>query len=138
MPRESRITYDPSLSVKENALKCGVTVDAKRGKLTFKGYNIEITDLPGTYALSAYSPEEMYVRHHLMDKMPDVVINAVVASNIERNLFLTTELIDLNPKMVVALNMYDEKIINSEDTITHVEVYDKNNIDPELLIQYMY
>ena len=86
----------------------GVTVDAKSGVCHYRGYRINITDLPGTYALSAYTPEEMYVRHHLMDKMPDVVINAVVASNIERNLFLTTELIDLNPKMVVALNMYDE------------------------------
>jgi ferrous iron transport protein B len=71
-------------------------------------YKINITDLPGTYALSAYTPEEIYVRNHLMEQMPDVVINAVVASNVERNLFLTTELIDLNPKMVVALNMYDE------------------------------
>ena len=86
----------------------GVTVDAKQGSCQYKGYKINITDLPGTYALSAYTPEEMYVRQHLMEKMPDVVINAVVASNIERNLFLTTELIDLNPKMVVALNMYDE------------------------------
>ena len=86
----------------------GVTVDAKQGSCQYKGYKINITDLPGTYALSAYTPVEMYVRQHLMEKMPDVVINAVVASNLERNLFLTTELIDLNPKMVVALNMYDE------------------------------
>ena len=86
----------------------GVTVGAKSGTCHYKGYKINITDLPGTYALSAYTPEEMYVRHHLMQEMPDVVINAVVASNIERNIFLTTELIDLNPKMVVALNMYDE------------------------------
>ncbi len=86
----------------------GVTVDAKCGSCRYKGYKINITDLPGTYALSAYTPEELYVRRHLMSEMPDVVINAVVASNLERNLFLTTELIDLNPKMVVALNMYDE------------------------------
>lgn len=86
----------------------GVTVDAKSGSCRYKGYKINITDLPGTYALSAYTPEELYVRGHLMKEMPDVVINAVVASNLERNLFLTTELIDLNPKMVVALNMYDE------------------------------
>ena len=86
----------------------GVTVDAKRGKLTFKGYNIEITDLPGTYALSAYSPEEKYVRRHIIENTPDVIINTVVASNLERNLYLTTELIDINPKMVIALNMYDE------------------------------
>ena len=86
----------------------GVTVDAKSGSFRYKGYKIHITDLPGTYALSPYSPEEMYVRKHLMEKLPDVVVNAVVASNLERNLYLTTELIDLNPKMVVALNMYDE------------------------------
>lgn len=86
----------------------GVTVDAKRGKLTYKGYTIEITDLPGTYALSAYSPEEKYVRRHIIENTPDVIINTVVASNLERNLYLTTELIDINPKMVIALNMYDE------------------------------
>ncbi len=86
----------------------GVTVDAKSGSLEYKGYRINITDLPGTYALSAYTPEELYVRKRLIEKMPDVVVNAVVASNLERNLYLTTELIDLNPKMVVALNMYDE------------------------------
>lgn len=86
----------------------GVTVDAKRGYYTYKGYQFEITDLPGTYALTAYSPEELYVRRHLADDAPDVIINAVVASNLERNLYLTTELIDINPRMVVALNMYDE------------------------------
>lgn len=86
----------------------GVTVDAKRGHCTYNGYEITITDLPGTYALSAYTPEELYVRHHLETDIPDVVINAVVASNLERNLYLTTELIDMNPRMVVALNMYDE------------------------------
>lgn len=86
----------------------GVTVDAKLGRRTYKGYSFEITDLPGTYALSAYSPEEIYVRRHLADRTPDVIINAVVASNLERNLYLTTELIDINPRMVVALNMYDE------------------------------
>ncbi|MBR5131297.1 MAG: ferrous iron transport protein B [Alistipes sp.] len=86
----------------------GVTVDAKRGTLSHKGYTIEITDLPGTYALSAYSPEEKYVRRHIVENSPDIIINTVVASNLERNLYLTTELIDINPKMVIALNMYDE------------------------------
>ncbi len=86
----------------------GVTVDAKLGKLTYKGYRINITDLPGTYSLSAYTPEEVYVRRHIYTEMPDVIINAVVASNLERNLYLTTELIDLNQRTVVALNMYDE------------------------------
>ena len=86
----------------------GVTVGAKIGHCEYKGYHFEITDLPGTYALSAYTPEERFVRHHLATQTPDVVINSVVASNIERNLYLTTELIDINPRMVVALNMYDE------------------------------
>ena len=86
----------------------GVTVDAKLGKLTYKGYRINITDLPGTYSLSAYTPEEVYVREHLYNSMPDVILNTVVASNLERNLYLTTELIDLNLRTVVALNMYDE------------------------------
>ncbi len=86
----------------------GVTVDAKYGTMKYKGYTLEITDLPGTYALSAYSPEEVYVRRHLIDNTPDIIVNTVVASNLERNLYLTTELIDISPKMVVALNMYDE------------------------------
>ena len=86
----------------------GVTIDAKSGHRQHKGYELHITDLPGTYALSPYSPEELYVRRHLIDNTPDVVLNVVCSSNIERNLFLTTELIDMNHRMVVALNMYDE------------------------------
>lgn len=86
----------------------GVTVDAKHGQMHYKGYEFNIYDLPGTYALSAYTPEEVYVRRHLFEKTPDVVINVVTASNLERNLYLTTELIDINLRMVVALNMYDE------------------------------
>lgn len=86
----------------------GVTVDAKEGKFEYGGYHFKIVDLPGTYSLSAYSPEELYVRHHLIEEMPDVVINVVDASNLQRNLYLTTQLIDMNLKVVMALNMYDE------------------------------
>ena len=86
----------------------GVTVDAKEGHFRFKDYDIILVDLPGTYSLSAYSPEELYVRKNLLDAMPDVVINVVDASNIERNLYLTTQLIDMNLRTVMALNMYDE------------------------------
>jgi len=86
----------------------GVTVGAKIGHRCYRGYRFEVTDLPGTYALSAYTPEERYVRSHIAEKTPDVIINSVVASNLERNLYLTTELIDINPRMVVALNMFDE------------------------------
>ena len=86
----------------------GVTVDAKEGHFRFKGYDITLVDLPGTYSLSAYSPEELYVRKNLLETLPDVVINVVDASNIERNLYLTTQLIDMNLRVVMALNMYDE------------------------------
>lgn len=86
----------------------GVTVDAKKGHFEYGGYRFNIVDLPGTYSLSSYSPEELYVRRYLRNEMPDVIINVVVASNLERNLYLTTELIDMDRSMVIALNMYDE------------------------------
>ncbi len=86
----------------------GVTVDAKVGHFKYGGYKFNITDLPGTYALTAYSPEEIYVRQYLIEHTPDVILNSVVSSNLERNLYLTTELIDINLKTVVALNMFDE------------------------------
>ena len=86
----------------------GVTVDASEAKASFFGYEFHLTDLPGTYSLSCYSPEELYVRKHLMEEMPDVVINVVDASNLERNLYLTTQLVDMDIQMVCALNMYDE------------------------------
>lgn len=86
----------------------GVTVGAKEGTLKYKGYRMNIVDLPGTYSLSAYSPEELYVMRYLREETPDVIINVVVSSNLERNLYLTTELIDMNLPMVVDLNMYDE------------------------------
>ena len=86
----------------------GVTVDAKKGFFEYKGYHFNICDLPGTYSLSAYSPEELYVRRYLKNEIPDVIVNVVVASNLERNLYLTTELIDMDYRMVIALNMFDE------------------------------
>ena len=86
----------------------GVTVDAKEGRFEYGGYRFVLVDLPGTYSLSAYSPEELYVRRNLTENVPDVVINVVDASNIERNLYLTTQVIDMNLRTVIALNMYDE------------------------------
>lgn len=86
----------------------GVTVDAKTGRMEYEGYSFNIVDLPGTYSLSAYSPEELYVRRYLHDEVPDVIINVADASNLERNLYLTTELIDMDRSMIIALNMYDE------------------------------
>ena len=86
----------------------GVTVDAKEGTFEHGGYKFLIVDLPGTYSLTAYSPEELYVRQNLIDDVPDVVVNVVDASNLQRNLYLTTQLIDMNLRVVMALNMYDE------------------------------
>ena len=86
----------------------GVTVDATEARASFFGYDFNLVDLPGTYSLSCYSPEELYVRQHLTEKMPDVVINVIDASNLERNLYLTTQLVDMDIPLVGALNMFDE------------------------------
>ena len=86
----------------------GVTVDAKEGYADFEGYHMKLVDLPGTYSLSAYSPEELYVRKQLVEETPDVIINVIDSSNLERNLYLTTQLMDMHLRVVCALNMFDE------------------------------
>ncbi|MCD4792534.1 MAG: ferrous iron transport protein B [Bacteroidales bacterium] len=86
----------------------GVTVDAKKSTKKHKSYTFNVTDLPGTYSITAYTPEELYVRKHIFDEVPDIVVNVVDASNLERNLYLTMRLIDMDIKLVIALNMYDE------------------------------
>ena len=86
----------------------GVTVDAKEGVFDFEGYHFNIVDLPGTYSLTTYTPEELYVRKHIIDKTPNVIVNVVDSSNLERNLYLTTQLIDMDVPIIMALNMYDE------------------------------
>ena len=86
----------------------GVTVDSKEAYVKQDGYTLKIVDLPGTYSITEYTPEELFVRSHIMENRPDVVINVVDASNLERNLFLTTQLIEMNVKVVIALNMFDE------------------------------
>ncbi len=86
----------------------GVTIDAKTASFKLDDYLFNITDLPGTYSISAYTPEELYVRKFIFDEKPDVIVNVIDTSNIERNLFLTTQLIDMDIKVVIALNMFDE------------------------------
>lgn len=86
----------------------GVTVDIKKSTFRFGDYRITIIDLPGTYSLAAYTPEELYVRRYLRDEVPDIVLNVADTTNLERNLYLSTELIDMNLPMVIALNMWDE------------------------------
>lgn len=92
----------------------GVTVDAKEGYFDYGGYHFRLIDLPGTYSLSAYSPEELYVRRNLVEETPDVVVNVVDASNLQRNLYLTTQVIDMNLRVVMALNMYDELVAKGD------------------------
>lgn len=86
----------------------GVTVDAKEARFKLYDYTFNVVDLPGTYSITAYSPEELFVRNHIFNSMPDIVVNVIDSTNLERNLYLTTQLIDMNIKVVVALNMYDE------------------------------
>jgi len=86
----------------------GVTVDSKEARYSQSGYTFSIVDLPGTYSLKSYSPEEIYLRNYIFDNKPDIVVNIVDASNLERNLYLTTQLIDMGIQVVIALNMYDE------------------------------
>ncbi|MGQ1784200.1 MULTISPECIES: ferrous iron transport protein B [unclassified Saccharicrinis] len=99
----------------------GVTIDSKEGKFEHNGYTFNIVDLPGTYSLSAYSPEELFVRKHIMEQTPDIIINVIDSSNLERNLLLTTQLIDMDVKVVAALNMYDE-LNKKGDTFKHDEL----------------
>jgi len=96
----------------------GVTVDAKQGELRFRKHIITVTDLPGTYSLTSYSPEEIYVRDFIYEKMPDIIVNIIDGSNLERNLNLTTQLIDMDMRVVGVINMYDE-IIRSKDKFNH-------------------
>ena len=86
----------------------GVTVDSKTATFRQNGYRFNLTDLPGTYSLTAYTPEEIFIRKHILDNIPDIVVNVVDSSNLERNLYLTTQLIDMDIRVVIALNMYDE------------------------------
>lgn len=86
----------------------GVTVDAKEATFTYNDYTLKLVDLPGTYSITSYTPEEIYVRDHLINELPDVVLNVLDSSNLERNLYLTTQLIDMDLKIVIALNMWDE------------------------------
>ncbi|HLN54139.1 MAG TPA: ferrous iron transport protein B [Lentimicrobium sp.] len=96
----------------------GVTVDAKEARFRKGDYIFNVTDLPGTYSITAYSPEELFVRDYIIDSVPDVVVNIIDGSNLERNLFLTTQLIDMDIKLVVALNMHDE-LLASGNTLDH-------------------
>lgn len=93
----------------------GVTVESKEAHVSFGGYRLNISDLPGTYSITEYTPEELYVRTHIVEKTPDIVINVIDASNPERNLFLTTQLIDMNIRVVAALNMYDELVTSGAE-----------------------
>lgn len=99
----------------------GVTVDAKKSVVQYKGVELEITDLPGTYSLTTFTPEEKYVRDFLIHQKPDVVVNVVDASNLERNLYLTTQLIEMGVNVILVLNMYDELLARG-DVFKHADL----------------
>ncbi len=86
----------------------GVTVEKKEGQLILEGRKIRVVDLPGTYSLTAYSLEELIARNFIIEEKPDVIIDVIDASNLERNLYLLTELVELSGRVIVALNMFDE------------------------------
>jgi len=85
----------------------GVTVEKKEGAVKHNGREIHMVDLPGTYSLTAYSLEERLVRSFIIESKPDVVVNVVDSSNIERNLYLTVQLLEMGVKVIIALNMMD-------------------------------
>ena len=97
----------------------GVTVDSKESVYRQSGYDFSIIDLPGTYSIKSYSPEEIFIRNYIFDNKPDIVVNIVDASNLERNLYLTTQLIDMGVQIVIALNMYDE-LEKRGDILDHI------------------
>jgi ferrous iron transport protein B len=99
----------------------GVTIDSKEAKFQQSGYTFSIVDLPGTYSLKSFSPEEIYLRNYIFNNKPDIVVNIIDASNLERNLYLTTQLIDMGVQVVIALNMYDE-LIKKGDTLDYTSL----------------
>ena len=99
----------------------GVTVESKESVYRQSGYNFSIIDLPGTYSIKSYSPEEIFIRNYIFDNKPDIVVNIIDASNLERNLYLTTQLIDMGVQIVIALNMYDE-LEKKGDSLDHISL----------------
>ncbi|HEY5730759.1 MAG TPA: FeoB small GTPase domain-containing protein [Anaerolineales bacterium] len=86
----------------------GKTVEKKDGEIKHNGRKINIVDLPGTYSLTAYSPEEIIARDYIIEERPDVVINVIDATNLERNLYLTVQILELDVPVILALNMTDD------------------------------
>lgn len=86
----------------------GKTVEKKEGEIEYGKLTLNIVDLPGTYSLTAYSPEEIIARDYIIEERPDVVINVVDATNLERNLYLTVQILELDVPVVLALNMTDD------------------------------
>jgi ferrous iron transport protein B len=101
----------------------GVTVEKYEGTVSHNGFEITIIDLPGTYSLTTYSPEEIITREYILNGNPDIVVNVVDSTNLERNLYLTTQLIDVQANLLVALNMFDE--LEKQNTSIDLEQSEK-------------
>nr|AJA55616.1 Ferrous iron transport protein B [Campylobacter jejuni subsp. jejuni] len=123
----------------------GVTIEKASAKTFYKNYEFEVIDLPGTYSLDGYSEEEKITRHFLNQNDYDVIVNVLDATNLERNLILSAELLSLNKKMLLALNMCDEakkegieldtSILSQEFQSQVVEISAKTKENLELLLQ---
>jgi ferrous iron transport protein B len=85
----------------------GVTVERKEGRVSFKDYELTVIDLPGIYSMNAFSPEEIVTRNYIAEERPDVIINIVDASNLEKNLYLTLQILEMKVPVVLFLNMLD-------------------------------
>lgn len=105
---KSTLLWHANQDKKRHARKPNAAIESKPVAFEFNGYEFNIVELPGIYSLSGHSPEEFNVRKYLLGEVPDVVINVLNSEHLERDLYLTTQLIDLNVKMVIALNMHDK------------------------------
>ncbi len=96
----------------------GVTIEKKEGAFSYQDYNINVVDLPGIYSLSAFSPEEIVARNFILEERPDIVIDIVDSSNVERNLYLTVQIMELNVPVILVFNMSDEAVKRGLDIDT--------------------
>ena len=123
----------------------GVTVDKKEGVYKKGEEPVDVIDLPGIYSLSPYTPEEVIARNYILDERPDCIINIVDVTNLERNLYLTTQLLEVDIPLVVALNMadvlekngdeLDEKLLEERIGVPVVEISALKDKNIELLMQ---
>ncbi|QZE14903.1 ferrous iron transport protein B [Halosquirtibacter laminarini] len=100
----------------------GVTVDSKKATVKWKGYKLHFIDLPGIYSFTTFTPEEVYARDYILDNNPDILLNIIDSTNLERNLLLTTQLMEMGKELIVAFNMFDE--LKKSGDLLDIEKFD--------------